>query len=384
MTASSYEDYYASFRKADFGALNTLADKWKAVHEKIKDLDDKIRDEVLKPLRDKGYWEGMAAPYAWAQIDDIQRQTTAAAKVVDGVRRSIEDGAGELKAVQKRLSEAVKGFGEEGMYVGAKGNVIVGSACDRQENLSEKDAKKRNAAQRKLNMILRDAFEADQNLAITLMANVGLDIWFNSGKVRTDINHTGGIGTDRLDQLGRELQGLDPDPRKNHLTPRTLLANWVAGTGDEAYQFSQHDPFVEQLRKSESMDSIRSQTVDGWKEGNATGRVKYQLSGKSLLGQVGTYAKDMAGLSGLDNLWGGDTNEAQSLLGSYDVDYTVKGTDPDGKLIVQYKLTNDTDMESFLPGYPDWQEKLNHKKGPASDIGETMVWTERIDPADHH
>ncbi|QKV91498.1 hypothetical protein HUT19_06825 [Streptomyces sp. NA02950] len=383
MTARYGEDYYESFRTADFGALDTLADKWKAVHEKIKGLDDTIRDEVLKPLRDKGYWEGMAAPYAWAQIDDIQRQATAAAKVVDAVRRSLEDGAGELKAAQKRLHAAVKGFGEEGMYVGPKGRVIVGSACDVRENLSEKDAKKRNAAQRKLNMILRDGFEADQNLAITLMANVGLDIWFNSGKVRTDINHTGSIGTDRFDQLGRELQGLDPDPRKNHLTPRTLLANWAAGTGDDMYHFSQHDPFVEQIRKSESMDKIRSDTMEHWKNGLAQGTLHHRISGKSFMGQVGTYAKDMAGLSGLDNLWGGDTNEAQSLLGSYDVDYVVKGTDPDGKLVVQYTLKNDTDMESFLPGYPKWQEKLNHGSGPGADIKERMVWTERIDPADH-
>ena len=128
--AQYYEDFYQDFSTADFAALDTLATKWKDVHEKIKNLDDKIHDEVLKPLRDKGYWEGMAAPYAWAQIDDIKRQATAAAKVVDAVRRSIEDGAGELKAIQKRLHEAVKGFGEEGMYVGPKAKVILGSACD--------------------------------------------------------------------------------------------------------------------------------------------------------------------------------------------------------------------------------------------------------------
>ncbi|GAA2406787.1 hypothetical protein GCM10010420_38560 [Streptomyces glaucosporus] len=95
---------------------------------------------------------------------------------------------------------------------------------------------------------------------------------------------------------------------------------------------------------------------------------------------VGTYAEDMAGLSGVDNLWGGDTNEAQSLLGSYAVKYEVKSVDPDGSLVVRYTLTNDTDMESALPGYWGWQERLNHDRGPGRDIKEAMTWTERIGP----
>ncbi|MEU1788220.1 hypothetical protein ABZ553_20560 [Streptomyces sparsogenes] len=374
--------FYQEFRSADFGGLDTLATKWQGVHDKVKDLDDKIRDEVLKPLRDKGYWEGMAAPYAWTQIDDIQRQVTAAATVADGVRRAIEDGAGELRAAQKRLNEAVREFGEQGMYVNPeKAQVVLAEGCT-PENYDADDVKKVNAAQTRLNTILREAFEADQNLAITLMDNVGLEQWFNTGKVRTDINHTSGIGTDRYDTLGRDMDGLDPFPSTNHLTPRTLAANWVAGTGDDHYAFSQHDPFVEQLRKSESMDGIRSQTLAGWQAGNGEGKLAYQISGKSFGGQVSSYAKDMAGLSGLDNLWGGDTNEAQSLLGSYNVDYVVKGTDPDGKLVVQYTLHNDTDMESFLPGYQSWQRKANHGSGPTAGIQETMVWTERIDPSD--
>ncbi|MEU1663760.1 hypothetical protein ABZ547_09095 [Streptomyces sparsogenes] len=370
--------FYQEFRSADFGGLDTLATKWQGVHDKIKDLDDKIRDEVLKPLRDKGYWEGMAAPYAWTQIDDIQRQVTAAATVADGVRRAIEDGAGELRAAQKRLNEAVREFGEQGMYVNPeKAQVVLAEGCT-PENYDADDVKKVNAAQTRLNAILREAFEADQNLAITLMDNVGLEQWFNTGKVRTDINHTSGIGTDRYDTLGRDMDGLDPFPSTNHLTPRTLATNWVAGTGDDHYAFSQHDPFVEQLRKSESMDGIRSETLAGWQAGKGEGKLAYQLKDKSL---IGTFLKDAAGMSGLDNLWGGDTNEAQSLLGSYNVDYVVKSTDPDGKLVVQYTLHNDTDMESFLPGYQSWQRKANHGAGPAADIKETMVWTERIDPA---
>ncbi|WP_431775302.1 hypothetical protein [Streptomyces cucumeris] len=373
--------YYEALKTADFGALETLAQAWKAVHDKVENLDDKVRDEVLKPLKDKGYWEGMAAPYAWAQIDDIQRQVTAAAKVVDAVRRSLEDGAGELKAAQTRLRELVAGLGKD-LFVDARGEVHSVDECNVDAEVSKKAKKTAEGPQKELDMILRDAYMTDQNLAVTLMDNIGPDLWFNGGKVRTDINHTSGISTDRFDQIGRELKGLDPDPQKNHLTPRTLLTNWVAGTGDDMYQFSQHDPFVEQLRTSESMDKIRGDTLEQWKNGQAEGRLHHRISGQSFMGQVGTYAKDMSGLSGLDNLWGGDTNEAQSLLGSYDIDYEVKGTDPDGKLVVQYSVKNDTDMESFIPGYQKAQQKLNHDSGPAADIKERMVWTERIDPAD--
>ncbi|MDX3233453.1 hypothetical protein [Streptomyces sp. ME19-01-6] len=217
--------FYHELRLADFGPLDTLATKWKDVHDKIKDLDDKIRDKVLKPLKDKGYWEGMAAPYAWTQIDDIQRQVTTAAKVVDGVRRAIEDGAGELKAAQKKLNDAVKEFGEQGMYVDPKVRLVLAEACT-PANYDEDAEKKVNAAQTRLNTILREAFEADQNLSITLMENVGLELWFNSGKIRTDINHTSGISTDRNDMLGRDMRGLDPSPSTNHLTPR---ASWPTG-----------------------------------------------------------------------------------------------------------------------------------------------------------
>lgn len=374
--------FYQDFRSADFGALDTLATQWKGVHDRIKDLDDKVRDEVLKPLKDKGYWEGMAAPFAWTQIDDIQRQVTAAATVADGVRRSIEDGAGELKVAQRKLNDAVREFGEQGMYVDPKNaQVVLAEGCT-PENYGEDDMNKVNAAQTRLNGILREAFEADQNLSITLMENVGLEQWFNTGRIRTDINHTSGISTDRYDTLGRDMNGLDPFPSTNHLTPRTLATNWIAGTGDDHYSFSQHDPFVEQLRESESMDGIRSQTLAGWQAGRGEGQLAYRISGRSFGDQVTTFVEDMAAMSGIDNLWGGDTNEAQSLLGSYNVDYVVKGTDPDGRLIVQYTLRNDTDMESFLPGYQTWQRAANHDVGPGADIQETMVWTERIDPND--
>ncbi|MEU9863340.1 hypothetical protein AB0D99_20950 [Streptomyces sp. NPDC047971] len=373
-----YEDLTAS----DFGKLTTLSLKWGQATKDIDGLARRMRDEVLKALKDKGYWEGMAAPYAWAQIDDIERQLAAAAKVAKAMEAALKDGAGELKAIQKELKDAVARTRSKGMHVGRDGAVSKGvsdGVC--KVGGPEKDEQKEiDEAQGEINDILRRGSLVDQRLALTVQDNIGVDRWFNKGTVRSDINHTADISLDRINALERDQQGWEVNPGRNDTTPRGLLGDWITGTGRSDQHFTMGDKFTEQLRRSESMKDIRADTIKEWENGNGTGRVKHKISSDGFLTQVGTYAKDMAGLSGIDNLWGGDTNEAQSLLGSYDVDYEVKGVDDDGQLIVQYTLTNDTDMESFLPGYPEWQRKLNHEQGPGRDIEETITWTERLNP----
>ncbi|MEV6397806.1 hypothetical protein AB0M39_24045 [Streptomyces sp. NPDC051907] len=373
---------YKDLVGSDFGKLTTLSLKWGQAAKDVDGLSRRMRDEVLKALRDKGYWEGMAAPYAWAQIDDIERQLAAAAKVAQAMEAALKDGAGELVAIQKELKGAVERARAKGMHVGDDGGVsklVSDGVC--KVGGPEKDEKKEiEEAQAEINDILRRGSLADQHLAITVQENIGVDRWFNQGRTRSDINHTGDIGDDRLNALERDQQGLEPYPDRNDTTPRELLTDWATGTGRHDQQFNMGDKFTEQLRQSESMKDIRADTLKQWEEGNGSGRVKHKISSDGLPTQVGTYAKDMAGLSGIDNLWGGDTNEAQSLLGSFDVDYEVKGIDDDGKVIVQYRLTNDTDMESFLPGYQKWQQKLNHEYGPGRDIEETITWTERLSP----
>ncbi|TVL90153.1 hypothetical protein [Streptomyces sp. SAJ15] len=381
----SKDSFYTHFREADFGPLDTLATKWQEVYDGIKDLDDDVRDDVLKPLKDKGYWEGAAAPYAWAQIDDIQRQITAAAKVVEAVKKAMVDGVGELKAAQKNLNEAVKRFATQGLTVKEKDDgtleVTTSEKAKDEKSLQELNKKIKDASD-ELGDLLRVAFQADQNLSITLMENVGLDEWFNTQKLRTDINSTADISVDRYDALGRDMKGLDPYPSPNNQTPRGLAGDWVTGSGEKVLHFSQHDKFIEQLRQSPSMAKIRDDTLTAWYKGEGEGHVKHSLSELSKPALGLKYVKDMTGLSGVDNLWGGKTNEAESLLGSYDVYYSVKSQEPDGSIVVQYELKNDTDMESFLPGYSKSQEALNHENGPARDIKERMVWTERIDPND--
>lgn len=68
-------------------------------------------------------------------------------------------------------------------------------------------------------------------------------------------------------------------------------------------------------------------------------------------------------------------------MGSYNVKYDIRGTDPDGSLVVQYTLDNTTSSESALHfiGYYDWLRHAETLDGPMmSAVSQTVTWTERI------
>ncbi|MEU6057704.1 hypothetical protein [Streptomyces sp. NPDC047097] len=74
----------------------------------------------------------------------------------------------------------------------------------------------------------------------------------------------------------------------------------------------------------------------------------------------------------------------EAFVGSYSLDYRVQGEDPDGSLIVEYTLDNNTSNESFLHyvGYYDWLENFNRDEGAFSTVSQKIVWTERIPAGD--
>ncbi|MGP3975889.1 hypothetical protein ACTWQF_18135 [Streptomyces sp. 8N114] len=374
----------------DFSVLTDMAKKWKAVIDAIDGLSGRIHKELMKPLRDEGYWEGATAPYAWQMIDDIARQVSRATEVARNMKKVLEDGEsdlttlrGEVKGIVRRIEEDSKGAVE----VTSHGKVRATASGE----VDKETAKMVRDGQRDLNTALRGGLFIDSNLAYALMADVGLDQWFNAKPKHTNLDSTGSISPDDFDAYTRVMNGESPHADPNNATPRTTAGAWLTGMGEfePNRKFHQGDPFVEQLQKSDSMATIRNQTLQKWREGELSGRVKHKISEEGFGDQAKMFAKDMAGLSGIDNLWGGKTNEAQSLLGSYDVDYIVKSEEPDGSIVVQYTLNNDTDVESFLPGYPKWQSIFNPSSGPGTGIHEKMTWTERIhpprfeDPDDH-
>lgn len=77
---------------------------------------------------------------------------------------------------------------------------------------------------------------------------------------------------------------------------------------------------------------------------------------------------------------GDEDHLGEAFTGSYNLNYTVKGQDPDGSLVVEYTMKNNTSNESFLHfiGYYDWLEKFNREEGVFSSVDQKIVWTERI------
>ncbi|AWL86985.1 hypothetical protein BF14_014295 [Streptomyces griseus] len=65
--------FYRELLDTDLSVLDALADTWRDAHTATEKLPKRMMDDVLRPLRDKGYWEGAAAPHARSLIDWTER-----------------------------------------------------------------------------------------------------------------------------------------------------------------------------------------------------------------------------------------------------------------------------------------------------------------------
>ncbi|MFG3366486.1 hypothetical protein ACGF0K_16070 [Streptomyces sp. NPDC048156] len=376
--------FYREFMDADITGLDSLADQLSTLHKDIKGLPQRVHGEVLVPLRNKGYWEGAAAPYAWRMIDDMQRQIDAADKVVEAMRGVVEDAVGEVKAVRRDLAAAVKRVTDKGMHVDRNGDVspdIIDGICKPIEKDSE-DERAIKAAQREIAHLCGRAVAADRNLAFSLMSDVGLGEWFNDKPQHTNIDTTDKIGEAEYNALGRAMQGKDPYPLTQGDSPYSLGGNWVTGEGSRDKEFAAGDKMTELIRSSESMKQLRLDTLHKWQtDGSDSGAVHYSISES---GKLGAFEKLVT--TDIPAIVTNDKDHlGEAFVGSYSLGYDVKGEDPDGSLVVEYTLDNSTSNASFLHyvGYYDWLEKTNRESGPFSSVDQKIVWTERI-PAQSH
>ncbi|MFJ2825800.1 hypothetical protein ACIO7M_32500 [Streptomyces toxytricini] len=370
---------YREILDTDLGPLQRLADQWRATHKDISGLDKRVQGEMLTPLRDKGYWEGVAAPYAWRMIDDIQRQLNDATKVAAAVLGVLEDALGELRSVKADLEAAVKRSGEQGLYIASDGTVstnIVGGVCKVVEKQSD-DAKAIQAAQREINEIVRRGIVADQNLAFSLMSDIGLGQWFNSKPQHSNIDTTNTISQEEYALLNRAMHSQPLHPKESNDNPYDLGFAWVSGLGSRHRDYHDGDEMTELIKSSVSMEQLRADTLAQWnRDGSGEGQVSYSISEG---GKVGALKKLFG--TDLPAIATGDREHlGEAFMGSYSVKYDVKGQDPDGSLVVEYTLENDTSNESFLHfvGYYDWLEKTNKEEGTFSTVSQTIKWTERI------
>ncbi|MGI5359986.1 hypothetical protein ACQI4E_32460 [Streptomyces sp. CA-252508] len=372
------ETFYLSLLAVDLSALDSLADRWEIIHRDIKGLGKRMHDEALTPLRDKGYWEGAAAPYAWKMIDDIERQLENAAKVADAARRVVADGVGDLKATQKDLKDATQRAKEKGLYINADGTLspdVIDNVC--KVELTEEEKKTIEAADREIAQILKRGVTADRNLAYSLMADIGLGQWFNSDPRLTDIDSTKKISEGAYNALDLALKGKDPYPGISSDDPYSLGWDWVTGEGPRHRDYYYGDEMTELIQSSESMEQLRLDTLEQWRStGQPEGSVAYSISESGKLGALKKLiTTDLPAI-----VTGDEDHLGEAFTGSYNLNYTVKGQDPDGSLVVEYTMKNNTSNESFLHfiGYYDWLEKFNREEGVFSSVDQKIVWTERI------
>jgi len=358
--------------------LDGVADRWESIHKAIDGLGKRMHDDVLVLLQSKGYWEGAAAPYAWKMIDDIERQLDDATAVANAARSVVVDVVGELRAAQRDLKDAARRATEKGLHVSASGTVsttVSDGVC--KVDSGDTDKKAIEDAQREISEILQRGVAADRNLAFSLTSDLGLGQWFNDDPRFTDINSTQRIGNDEYNALDLAMQGKNPYPGTSSDDPYSLGWDWVSGDGARHRDYYYDDEMTGLIRSSESMKQLRLDTVDQWNAtGQPTGSVAYSISES---GKVGALKKlittDIPAI-----VTGDEAHLGEAFTGSYNLNYTVKGEDPDGSLVVEYKLHNTTSNESFLHfiGYYDWLEKTNREEGVFSSVDQEIVWTERI------
>ncbi|GJF24736.1 hypothetical protein [Streptomyces sp. HO565] len=372
------QTFYLTLLAVDLSALDVLADRWESIHRDIKGLGTRMHDEALTPLRDKGYWEGAAAPYAWKMIDDIERQLESAAKVADAARRVVEDGVGDLRSAQKDLKDAARRATEKGLHIKADGTLspdVIGNVC--KVGLTDDEKKTIEAADREIAQILKRGVTADRNLAFSLMADIGLGQWFNDEPGLTDIDSTKKISEDAYNALDLALQGKNAYPGLSSDDPYSLGWDWVTGDGARHRDYYYGDEMTELIRSSESMEQLRLDTLEQWRStGQPQGSVAYSISES---GKLGAFKKLLT--TDLPAIVTGDEDHlGEAFTGSYNLNYTVRGQDPDGSLVVEYTLKNNTSNASFLHyiGYYDWLEKTNREEGVFSSVDQKIIWTERI------
>ncbi|WNI30197.1 hypothetical protein [Streptomyces sp. ITFR-6] len=338
---------YRELLDTALSVLDDLADKWREAHTKTENPPKRMNDEVLKLLRDKGYWEGAAAPFAWTLIDDIARQLTAATKVAKALSDVLDDAVSDVRVIRRDLKDAVQRALDKGLAVDNSGTVS-------------------------------GYITADQNLAMTLMSDVGIDSWFNSKPQHDTIGSTNRISADEYNAYHRVLDGKNPYPGRQDDSPYSLGLDYVTGMGPRQRDFTNGDKMTDLLQSMESMKDIRRQTVEQWEEtGSLTGSAAFSISES---GKVGAAKKLIT--QDLPAIITNDPDRlGEAFIGSYNVKYGVQGTDPDGSLVVQYTLDNTTSSESALHyiGYYDWLKYAEAADGPVtSAVHQTASWTERI------
>ncbi|MFI7244674.1 hypothetical protein [Streptomyces qinglanensis] len=367
-----------SFRKimkTDSSVLADLAKKWDDVVEDTKGLSGRVHRELTKPLRDEGYWEGAAAPYAWQMIDDMQRQVHRARNVAKKVKKLLEDGASELEEIRTDLKSAVKEIESDPMLRVSDGGVV---RCTVPGIASPGNQSNMKSAQKKIDAIVRRAILKDKQLAYTLVADIGLDQWFNTDPQHTTINSTEKISDAEYTALDRVLVGKKQGYTNDNTGPYEIGGHWASGAGRKKHEFTDKDRLTKLITRSKSMEGIRKDVSEQVEAGKLKGKARHSIAEDGIVGAgKQLILKDIPAIATNDK-----DGLGEAFVGSYTVNYRVVGEDTNGDKVVRYTLRNSTSTSSFLHflGYGKWLETANHDKDglPGKTVNQTYDWTERV------
>ncbi|MFB6829299.1 hypothetical protein [Streptomyces hydrogenans] len=371
------ETFYLSLLAVDLPALDGLAERWETIHRDIKGLGKRMHDEVLTPLRDKVLGRG-GGP---VRLEDDRRHRTPAGERRQGggggaARRRGRRGRSEVRSEgpQGRTRRAK----EKGLHIKSDGTLatdVIGNVC--KVELTDEEKATIEAADQEMAQILGRGVTADRNLAHSLMADLGLGQWFNSNPEFTDIDSTKKISESAYNALDLALQGKNPYPGLSSDDPYSLGWDWVTGDGPRHRDYYHGDEMTELIRSSQSMEQLRLDTLEQWRStGQPQGSVAYSISESGKLDALKKLiTTDLPAI-----VTGDEEHLGEAFTGSYNLNYTVKGQAPDGSLVVEYTMKNNTSNESFLHyvGYYEWLEKFNREEGVFSSVDQKIVWTERI------
>ncbi len=162
---------------------------------------------------------------------------------------------------------------------------------------------------------------------------------------------------------------------------------FVTGTGPREHNFTNGDPFLEELQKSDWMDNARKIVENGIRtnSGIIKGDPNYELGDKGWRIPI-LLMKDILAVASAGTFG----NLSVAYLGSYKLNYVVTSTDIQKRTaIVQFTAVNQTTASSVTrppwPGYTQWWGNNVSKPldklfptGPLSKTTQTLNWTETI------
>ncbi|MFJ9807207.1 hypothetical protein ACIRTB_03070 [Streptomyces sp. NPDC101158] len=183
---------YQEIMQTDLGKLNTAAEGWKSMAEKLKKVEDLYEKEVQGVATNNPLWTGQAQQVSATNFGITRKELDSAQKEALAMESLLRDAFGTFTELKGRVKSAVDEAVTAGMKVSEYGNASF--------DFSKVDAREANAIRhdpdlretemsytRKINDAVKALTEYDADVKVALLAASGADgsaaLGFNSKPV---------------------------------------------------------------------------------------------------------------------------------------------------------------------------------------------------------